>query len=93
MNQFVAWTALEAEGFGANLQVSCFVRTRKLAPADVKPTFTQHYSNLIETQVREAWKLPATWSLKSQLVFGTPTAAPGEKTFLPVEDRVKVYGA
>jgi predicted oxidoreductase (fatty acid repression mutant protein) len=22
MNQFVAWTALEAEGFGANLQVS-----------------------------------------------------------------------
>ncbi|KAI5857835.1 Nitroreductase-like protein [Tricharina praecox] len=72
MNQYVAWTALEAEGFGANLQ---------------------HYSPIIDEKVREEWNVPESWLLESQLVFGTPTAVPGEKTFNPIEDRVKVYGA
>ena len=72
MTQYVAWTALEAEGFGANLQ---------------------HYSNLVEKQVQETWNVPATWSLKSQLIFGTAVGGAGDKTFAPLEDRVKVYGA
>ncbi|EXJ87173.1 hypothetical protein A1O3_04132 [Capronia epimyces CBS 606.96] len=72
IHQHVLWTALEAEGLGANLQ---------------------HYSNLIEEKVAAKWNVPGHWSLKAQLVFGTPAAKPGEKTAKPVEERVFVYGA
>ncbi|WP_159886946.1 nitroreductase family protein [Paenibacillus puerhi] len=70
MHQFVIWTALEAEGLGANLQ---------------------HYNPLIDEQVKSEWKLPENWSLVAQLVFGKPTAAPGDKEFKPVEERLKVF--
>lgn len=30
----------------------------------------QHYSNMIAAQVTEEFKLPKSWSLKCQLVFG-----------------------
>jgi len=91
MNQYVAWTALEAEGFGANLQVGSF-------PSSVRPmtrplTAAQHYSPIIDDKVRAEWNVPESWMLESQLVFGLPLTAPGEKTFKPIEDRVKVYGA
>ncbi|PYH90454.1 Nitroreductase [Aspergillus ellipticus CBS 707.79] len=71
MSQYLVWTALQAEGLGANLQ---------------------HYSPLIDAQIQQQWDLPASWKLDAQLVFGTPTAAPGEKTFAPIEDRFKVFG-
>eukprot|EP01111_Echinosteliopsis_oligospora_P013464 TRINITY_DN4835_c1_g1_i5.p1 TRINITY_DN4835_c1_g1~~TRINITY_DN4835_c1_g1_i5.p1 ORF type:complete len:202 (-),score=58.01 TRINITY_DN4835_c1_g1_i5:42-647(-) len=71
MNQFVIWTALEAEGLGCSLQ---------------------HYNPLIDQQIKNEFKLPGTWSLVSQMPFGKPTAAPGEKTFQPIDDRVKVFG-
>lgn len=67
----IVWLALEAEGFGANLQ---------------------HYSPLIDSHVQEQWNLPTSWKLDAQLVFGTPTGEPGEKTFLPLEGRFKVFG-
>lgn len=51
----------------------------------------QHYSPLIDEEVRKEWKVPADWKLLSQLVFGKPTAMPAEKTFQPLEDRVKFY--
>lgn len=73
MLQFAVWTALEAEGLGANLQ---------------------HYNPIVDAKVAEAWKLPTTWKLSAQLVFGgktTPDA--GEKTFKPVEEKFKVFGA
>ncbi|KAJ5558635.1 hypothetical protein N7535_008852 [Penicillium sp. DV-2018c] len=71
MSQFLVWTALESEGFGANLQ---------------------HYSPLIDDQIAKTWDLPASWKLDAQLVFGTPTAEAGAKTFAPIEDRFKVFG-
>lgn len=52
----------------------------------------QHYSPVIDEAVRKEWSVPETWKLEAQLVFGTPVAGPGEKTFVPVEERVKVYG-
>ncbi|PWY67149.1 Nitroreductase [Aspergillus heteromorphus CBS 117.55] len=52
----------------------------------------QHYSPLIDEQVQKQWNLPASWKLDAQLVFGTPSAAPGEKAFAPLEDRFKVFG-
>ncbi|KAK4150395.1 Nitroreductase-like protein [Chaetomidium leptoderma] len=73
MLQFAVWTALEAEGLGANLQ---------------------HYSPLVDAKVVEEWKVPATWKLTAQLVFGgRGDAQAGEKTFTPLEDKFKVFGA
>lgn len=72
MHQYVLWTALEQEGFGANLQ---------------------HYSPLIDDKVAAKWNIPPHWSLKAQLVFGTPVGQPGEKTFKPLEERVFAHGA
>ncbi|KAK9328756.1 Nitroreductase-like protein [Lipomyces starkeyi] len=71
MHQFFLWTALEAEGLGANLQ---------------------HYNPLIDERVSAEWNVPADWSLKAQLVFGTPTGEPLEKTYQPLKERVFVHG-
>ncbi|KAF9558775.1 Nitroreductase [Agrocybe pediades] len=72
MNQFVAWTALTAEGLGCSLQ---------------------HYKP--NAEVLAEWKLPQSWVLHAQLVFGTPTGPPrgGEKVFPSLEDKVLVRGA
>lgn len=70
MHQFVVWTALEKEGFGASLQ---------------------HYNPLIDEEVKKTWSLPDSWQLIAQMPFGKPTAAPGEKQFQPIEERVKVF--
>jgi predicted oxidoreductase (fatty acid repression mutant protein) len=73
MLQFAVWTALEAEGLGANLQ---------------------HYNPLVDVKVAETWKLPATWKLTAQMPFGAKTVAEAaEKTFLPLEEKFKVFGA
>ena len=53
----------------------------------------QHYNPLIDGFVAKQWNIPESWKLQSQLVFGKPSAAPGEKQFSPVEDRVKVFSA
>ena len=50
----------------------------------------QHYNNLIETEVKAAWQIPATWQLISQMPFGKPFANPNDKEFAPIEDRVKI---
>ncbi|KAK9372068.1 Nitroreductase-like protein [Lipomyces chichibuensis] len=71
MHQFFLWTALEAEGLGANLQ---------------------HYNPIIDERVSAEWNVPANWSLKAQLVFGTPTGEPLEKTYEPLKERVFVHG-
>ena len=52
----------------------------------------QHYSDLIGKHVAETWGIPTGWQLKAQLVFGTPAGQPGEKTFKPLEERVKSFG-
>lgn len=71
MHQYFLWTALEQEGFGANLQ---------------------HYNPLIDQQVSSTWGTPVKWSMKAQLVFGTPAGDTYEKSFKPVEERLFVYG-
>ncbi|KAJ5563939.1 hypothetical protein N7513_000181 [Penicillium frequentans] len=52
----------------------------------------QHYSPLIDAEISKTWDLPASWKLDAQLVFGTPTSEAGEKTFQPLETRLKVFG-
>lgn len=51
----------------------------------------QHYNPLINAGVQEAWNLPSNWLLRAQMPFGSPLAPAGEKTFQPVEERVKVF--
>ena len=72
IQQYLLWTALEAEGLGANLQ---------------------HYNPLIDAKVAETWKIPSTWTLNAQLVFGAKESEAAPKEYIPVEERVKVFGA
>ncbi|CAM4509814.1 hypothetical protein FHS16_003056 [Paenibacillus endophyticus] len=51
----------------------------------------QHYNPLIDEEVKKTWSLPDSWQLVAQMPFGKPTAEPGEKTFQPIEERVKVF--
>ncbi|KAK7906127.1 hypothetical protein LTR67_000853 [Exophiala xenobiotica] len=77
MHQFIVWTALELEGLGCNAQHYNFM-----------PDFVD--------QVRKSWSLPGTWDLHCQLVFGQPKVGltrSRERTYLPLEDRVKMFGA
>ncbi|KAL1841933.1 hypothetical protein VTJ49DRAFT_6324 [Mycothermus thermophilus] len=55
----------------------------------------QHYNPLIDAQVAEEWKIPSSWTLTAQLVFGGRVEGqdPGEKTFQPLEEKLKVFGA
>ncbi len=70
MLQFILWTGLEAEGFGASLQ---------------------HYSNLVEEDVKKEWSLPQKWHLLAQMPFGTPTKEPDEKEFEPLDTRIRIF--
>ncbi|WHY27234.1 nitroreductase family protein [Bacillus wiedmannii] len=51
----------------------------------------QHYNPLIDDEVKTEWDVPANWKLIAQMPFGNPTAAPGEKEFQPLEERVKFH--
>ena len=51
----------------------------------------QHYNPLIDDEVKAAWNLPEKWKLLAQMPFGTPVSEPGDKDFLPLDDRFKVF--
>lgn len=50
----------------------------------------QHYNPLIDKQVAIEWDIPFYWELIAQMPFGIPTGEPGEKTFNPLEERLKI---
>lgn len=52
----------------------------------------QHYSNLVEENVKKEWSLPQTWNLIAQMPFGTPTIVPDEKEFEPLDKRIRIFG-
>ncbi|GGD65849.1 nitroreductase family protein [Paenibacillus nasutitermitis] len=51
----------------------------------------QHYNPIIDEEVQKTWNLPSNWELVAQMPFGKPTADPGEKQFMPLEERLKVF--
>jgi hypothetical protein len=57
----------------------------------------QHYNPLPDERAADTWNIPRNWSLKAQLVFGTPQegarANLPQKDRVPVEERLKIYGA
>ena len=48
----------------------------------------QHYSNLIENDVKDKWNLPKSWKLISQMPFGNIETPAQEKTFLSLKNRL-----
>ncbi len=68
--EYIVWTALEAEGYGASLQ---------------------HYNELIAGEVAKEWNLPTAWRLDAQMPFGNIETKPGEKSFLPLDNRLKIF--
>lgn len=51
----------------------------------------QHYNPLIDNFVVEEWNLPQTWRLVAQMPFGSIETKADEKTYLSIDDRVKVF--
>jgi predicted oxidoreductase (fatty acid repression mutant protein) len=68
--EYIVWTALEAEGYGASLQ---------------------HYNELIADAVAKEWDLPVSWRLDAQMPFGNIETKPEEKSFQPVDTRLKIF--
>ena len=51
----------------------------------------QHYSPLIDEAVQKEWGVPTSWQWKAQIPFGNVVQGAGEKTFMPLEERVKFF--
>ncbi len=51
----------------------------------------QHYNPIIDEQVKTTWGIPENWILRAQMPFGSIEATAGEKTYLPREERFKVF--
>lgn len=50
----------------------------------------QHYNPIVDDKVREAFGVPKSWKLLAQMPFGEAYAPAEEKSFMPVDERVKV---
>lgn len=50
----------------------------------------QHYNELIEKTVNKMFDLPKTWEIVAQMPFGSIESEPAPKTFLPLEERIRV---
>lgn len=50
----------------------------------------QHYTELIEEEVKREFNLPSSWKMVAQMPFGKGTTPAGEKEFTSIEERVKV---
>ncbi|GKT95044.1 nitroreductase [Colletotrichum tofieldiae] len=48
---------------------------------------------LVDQQVAAEWKLPASWKLNAQLVFGGKTGEAGPKDFKPIEEIFKTFSS
>ncbi len=51
----------------------------------------QHYNPLIDEDVAKEWDIPASWKLIAEMPFGSIEAPADDKTFLPIDERVKVF--
>ncbi len=52
----------------------------------------QHYNPLVNEAVREHWGIPASWTLRAQMPFGSNEGQFGEKSYIEDEARFKVFG-
>jgi len=52
----------------------------------------QHYNPLIDAQIQARWQLPASWTLRAQMPFGSIEAPAGAKTYMDDAERFRVFG-
>lgn len=52
----------------------------------------QHYNPVIDEQVASTWDVDTNWKLVAQMVFGGIEQPAGDKSFEPIEKRLKVFG-
>jgi hypothetical protein len=52
----------------------------------------QHYNPLIDDNVAAAFSVPDHWELVAQMPFGNIVEPAGEKTYQPLNQRMKVFG-
>jgi len=52
----------------------------------------QHYNPLIDSKVKEKWGLPQNWKLIAQMPFGKINAKPDQKEYMPIEQRLQIFG-
>lgn len=50
----------------------------------------QHYTELIDAEVKKEFNIPNNWRMMAQMPFGKIVAGAGEKEFSPIENRVKI---
>lgn len=50
----------------------------------------QHYNELVENEIHALFDLPKNWELVAQMPFGAIESEPTEKSFLPIEERLKI---
>ena len=53
----------------------------------------QHYNPLIDAKVNRLFHLPSNWRLSAQMPFGKIAAPAEPKTFLPIENRLKIFAS
>lgn len=51
----------------------------------------QHYNPVIDDEVKASWNIDPNWKLVAQMPFGKPVAAPNEKDFQAIDQRVFLY--
>ncbi len=52
----------------------------------------QHYAPVFEQDVAQAFNVPSNWNLIAQMPFGGIEASAGDKTFKPLNERLRVLG-
>lgn len=52
----------------------------------------QHYNPLVDEDAAKAFSIPDSWELVAQMPFGNIVEPAGEKTYQPVNERMKVLG-
>lgn len=51
----------------------------------------QHYNPIIDGKLSEYFDIPADWKLNAQMPFGKLISPAGEKQFMDIEQRIKVF--
>jgi uncharacterized protein len=51
----------------------------------------QHYNPIIDDEVKQEWNVPSSWKLIAQMPFGKKVAEAGDKDFMPLEERIKIF--
>lgn len=51
----------------------------------------QHYTEVIEDKVYDEWNIEESWKLVAQMPFGEILTPAGDKEFMPMKERLKIY--